>query len=130
MNSIWTNEINSILGVGFPMDNIGTNNWALIREDAIEAVDKLGDIGVAILGGDVLRIDGENISYSYDNWLCNRDDDESDLGFRNKSIAITKKYIADYKKSESCFLFAIVPNAPPSMCVSKSADSDWLERNT
>jgi hypothetical protein len=130
MNSIWTHEINSILSVGYPMNGIGTNNWALAREDAINAIEKLGDIGVAILGGDVLCIEGENIRYSYDNWLCNRDDDESDFDFKNKSIAISKNHITNYKKSESGFLFAIVPKAPPSMLVNKDPGSDWLDRNT
>jgi hypothetical protein len=105
------------------MDSIGTNNWALFREDAIDALKKFDDLGVAILGGDVLCIENGQIRYNYDNWLCNRDIDESNFDFKVKSITISKKYIANYKKAESHYLFAIIPDAPPSMRVNKDVGS-------
>ena len=40
MNIIWSDKIDNILKVGFPLNSIGINNWALSKKDALNALSK------------------------------------------------------------------------------------------
>jgi len=43
-------------------------NWALNKEQALIAIDRLRDAGIAVLGGDVLAGPEEKYRPTYDNW--------------------------------------------------------------
>ncbi|MDD5276208.1 MAG: Imm40 family immunity protein [Methylovulum sp.] len=109
MKIFWSSEIDPILSVGRSLEDVGVRNWALRREDALVALTKLAEIGVAVLGGDVYSVSGGGVESNYDNWYCNRGKPESDSAFVERSIAAAMNYIANYRAEEEAVLFAIVP---------------------
>ena len=110
MGKFWSCEVDSILGVGRSLEDIGVRNWALNQEDSLTALIKLTEIGIAVLGGDVYSVNGEFVESNYDNWYCNRDEHESDLAFVERSIIVARSYITNYKTQKESVLFAIVPD--------------------
>ena len=111
MEMIWSSEVDSVLAVGRSLEDVGIRNWALNRGDALAALSKLAEIGIAVLGGDVYSVNGRIVESNYDNWYCNRNEFESDLDFVERSIAAAKNYIANYQAPEGAVLFALVPSA-------------------
>ena len=105
---IWSPNIDSILSVGNSLKGIGVNNWALDKDIALNVLEKLGEIGIAIAGGDVYMKTTDGFDLSYDNWYCNRDSKESYSDFMKRSIAEAKSYINSYQ-SQNKVAFAIVP---------------------
>ena len=110
MEYIWSEEIDSILSVGRSLTNIGVRNWALGRQAALIGLEQLSAIGVAVLGGDVYAVSGENVESNYDNWYCNRNSGEADADFVERSITKARNYITDYQAATGNVLFAIVPS--------------------
>lgn len=53
MSTTWSKEIDEVLSTGSPLHDSGVNNWALSRDRALAALDRLEASGVAVLGGDV-----------------------------------------------------------------------------
>ena len=84
-------------------------NWALERNVALAALEKLAAMGVAVLGGDVYKISGSDIKSTYDSWSCNRDDGEFEGDFVERSIAKAKSYVSSYQAGAEDVFFAIVP---------------------
>ncbi|KRP51148.1 Imm40 family immunity protein [Pseudomonas trivialis] len=107
MNIIWSEQIDPILSKGIPLDNLGVRNWALGREDALNAICELEAFGIAILGGDVYKLVGEKAEQTYDSWYCDQGPDESDYIFSKRSSDKAKSYIFSYLMPKG--LFAIVP---------------------
>ena len=109
MKYFWSNEVDSILSVGRSLEDAGICNWALNREDALVALAKLLEIGVAVLGGDVYLVKGAFVDSNYDNWYCDQSERESDSAFVERSITMARSYIVNYRALECSVLFAIVP---------------------
>jgi hypothetical protein len=109
MENIWSSEIDSILRVGHSLESVGVRNWALEREAALNALEQLCVLGVAVFGGDVYVANSSGVESNYDNWYCNRDVGETDVDFVVRSVAKARNYIANYR-AEGRVLFAIVPN--------------------
>jgi hypothetical protein len=110
MKIFWSEKIDEILKSSHPLMGIGVNNWALTRHEALIAIDKLMTLGVPILGGDVFEQTNDVLRHNYDNWYCNKLDNESIKDFIIKSHEKAKEYIESYhsNKPESIF-FVIVP---------------------
>ena len=109
MEKFWSSEVDPILGVGRSLKDIGVRNWVLSREDALAALAKLAEIGIAVLGGDVYSVNGRFVESNCDNWYCNRDELESDSAYVERSIAAARSYIVNYRAPEGAVFFAIVP---------------------
>ncbi|WP_368566253.1 Imm40 family immunity protein [Pseudoxanthomonas sp. UTMC 1351] len=109
MEIIWSTEVDGILAVGRSLVDIGVRNWALERRDALEALDKLSDLDIAVLGGDVYLKAGSSLTLSYDNWYCNCRDAEPQREFVVRSIAAARSYISRYKSESATPFFALVP---------------------
>ena len=103
--------INDILKIGVSLESIGVKNWALSKEDAINALNRFYELKIPILGGDVCENFNGVIQYNYDNWYCDRQPNESQLDFVNRSIATARDYINNYHSEniEKIF-FALVPD--------------------
>ena len=82
---------------GVSLESIGVKNWAFSKEDAIVVLDKYLELQIPILGGDVCVRSNEVIQYNYDNWHCDKVPDESNIDFVNRSIAVARNYISNYK---------------------------------
>ena len=107
MNFFFSPEIDEILSVGVSLKNLGINNWALSRNDALEALSKLKSSGIAVLGGDVFVFSNGIIDQNYDNWYCERNPMESNTDFIASSIEKTRHYIEKYLDQNA--LFSLIP---------------------
>ena len=95
----------------FSLEEIGIDNCAFPYEQAIMLVDMLRQSCVPILGGDVyLRLES-SIEISYDNWYCDKKEDEQDSVFVNRSCDVAETFIKEYKRKnaikEPLFAFVI-----------------------
>lgn len=85
---------------GRPLQEIGVNEIALQRPDALKAIEALQDTQVAILGGDVLRVLNGRPAYTGDNWYSEQGGNESLTGFLKRSWEIAEQYIRSYPDPE------------------------------
>ena len=95
----------------FSLEEIGIDNYAFPYQQAILLVDVLRQSNVSILGGDVYLKRGSSIDISYDNWYCDKKEDEQDSVFVNRSCDVAKTFIKEYKRKnivkEPLFAFVI-----------------------
>lgn len=112
MRRVWSEEVDSILGVGRSLESVGVRNWALERDAALSALERLSDLGVGVLGGDVYVDDGGRFSSNYDNWHCSKELGEPDADFVFRSVCKAKNYIVRYQLGGA--LFAFVPDTATS----------------
>lgn len=96
MNIIRSKNIDEILKVGKWLGESGINNWALTKSQALEALDKLLNLNIAVLGGDVYETRGDYIQPNYDNWYSDRQPGESKEDYLNRSIEESRTYIERY----------------------------------
>jgi hypothetical protein len=68
-------------------------------------LEELRSLGVAILGGDVYIESGGAFESAYDNWYCNKLDDESVQDFVARSGRDAEKYIQGYRTAGAFFVF-------------------------
>lgn len=112
MDTIWSKESDAILKVGRSLEDVGVCNWALTKEEALMALDRLETEGIAILGGDVYEMQRESLQSNYDNWYCDREENESKSAFVSRSIAKAREYIINYNLNrDKEYFFAIVPES-------------------
>lgn len=110
MKTFWSEKIDEILKTDFPLSEIGVNNWALTKDEALIALGKLMEIEIPILGGDVCELNNGIIKYNYDNWYCNRIENESEMEFVIRSHDKAVEYITNYSSSNSNNIYyTIVP---------------------
>jgi hypothetical protein len=110
MENVWSSGVDPILSVGRSLEDVGVRNWALSREDALAALTKLTEIGIAVLGGDVYSVNGKFVESNYDNWYCNCNELESNSDFVERSIGVARNYIVNYHAPDGAVLFAMVPD--------------------
>ncbi len=104
----WSENIESILSIGICLKNVGVNNWALNKKQALYAVEELKKNGVPILGGDVYEKQYCKFIQNYDNWFCDKKEYEKDEDFLSRSIQIAFNYINSYNANDKTY-FVIVP---------------------
>ena len=93
MKTIWSNKIDEILKVGISLNDIGVNNWALTKSQALEVLNQFLLHQIPVLGGDVIENLGGEIQQKYDNWYCDKRSGESRIDFVKRSIEKAKSYI-------------------------------------
>jgi hypothetical protein len=89
-------KVNVILSRGVSLTGIGVNNWVLTKSQAMQALCELEALGVPVLGGDVYELSDDGFSANYDNWYCDKRDDEEMKKFVMRSISSARQYIKDY----------------------------------
>lgn len=110
VEAIWSNNIDDILCVGVSLEAIDVRNWAIPQSIALETLHSLEATGVAILGGDVLELIGDEFCHRYDNWYSETLDDEPIQFFATRSIEIARQYIINYKSAVGLNVyFSFVP---------------------
>jgi len=97
------------------LDEIGVNEVAWKRDDALEVLKALSEQKCVILGGDVLVIKETGIEYTYDNWFSDKKvkplNDWSEKV--RVSAEIARKYINKYHEGKRSICYTID-------CVTKS----------
>lgn len=110
MAKIWSNKIAKILDIGTPLPNTEQNNWALTKQQALQAIDQLNSLKVPIFGGDVLELRNGVFQPTYDNWYCDPLPQETEISFLNRSITVAKDYIISYTLADAeKIFFVLVP---------------------
>ena len=93
---VLSEKVKSVLSCGLALHKIGICNWALTHEQALLAFDTLRNGNAAVLGGDVYEaIDGE-AEPNYDNWFCDRKDDEKLNDYVERSIKHAHSFVTKY----------------------------------
>lgn len=111
VTTVWSKAVDQILGVGRSLEDVGVRNWALTRAQALDALIRLDTAQIAILGGDVYELRDGILRPRYDNWHCDRKQNESGTAFATRSVAAARSYIADYRpEKETEVFFVIVPD--------------------
>lgn len=106
---VWSEHIDSILGVGEYLEMLGVRNWALDQAGALDAVEKLSCQGIAVAGGDVYRRENGRLESTYDDWYCNRNDGEQMDEYVERSTSLARNYISAYPNSDGGAFFSLVP---------------------
>ena len=74
------------------LSEMGVNNFALLKDDALELIKKFGKNNILLYGGDfIMRKDGK-INYSYTNWSTDGKDIVYNLKYAKNFI---EKYATD-----------------------------------
>ena len=86
----------------------------LNKQDALKALNLYQELGISILGGDVLCIKNDgSIEYTSDSWHVDILENESRSQFLKRSVSESYSYISKYAPSslsENSILFDIVPD--------------------
>ncbi|MCS1350905.1 Imm40 family immunity protein [Mechercharimyces sp. CAU 1602] len=91
------------------LDSVGVHNYVWGKDDALKVMDYLTKIGFAILGGDVYRLENDGFRVTYDNWYCNKDDNETWDEYVLKSKKIAIGYIEKYSEKHGLsYYYALV----------------------
>jgi hypothetical protein len=104
----WSPAVDAILSAGERLTALGSWNWALSKAAALSAVRRIGDLEIAILGGDVYRREGSELVFDYGGWAVDVQADEDRNAFIARSLVEAVTYISAYPSEHA--LFAIVPN--------------------
>ena len=90
----------------YSLEQLGINDYAFPKESAIEIINFLKDEFHPIFGGDVFKLDGDNISFAYAFWSCEPEEDESPNKYLNRSYEAAIKYIQERNEDKN-FIFSI-----------------------
>lgn len=93
---------------GISLQEIGIDDVALNREDAICAIDLLRTSAIPILGGDVYIKNAGRIDLTYANWHSDPRANETRDQFAERSCLEARRYISDYPSSEAMPVFLLV----------------------
>jgi hypothetical protein len=92
----WSKNIEKIICCGVSLENSGINNWALTKQQALNALDYFAGQNMFVLGGDVCCIKNEKPELNYDSWHCERNTSETSEDYSRRSILTARNYIENY----------------------------------
>ena len=111
MEIVWSDSVDSILKIGKSLNEVGIDNWALSKIQALKVLDQFLESKISVLGGDVYENINGAIQSNYDSWCCEPLSNESKTDFINRSIKKARNYIEEYKTADSKNIFFVfVPN--------------------
>lgn len=86
---------------GNSLEFAGISGFGLERHFALELINLLRERNIAILGGDVYRIESNRIEPTYDNWYLDKEVGVDDSWYIQKSLAKAELFIRDYNDPEN-----------------------------
>lgn len=90
-----------------PLLGVGEIAWG--RPDVLDVINTVCLAGLRVLGGDVLRRRGLEISYTGDNWHSEPEDGESLGSFSARSCDRARQYItSNGRREDESLLFVLV----------------------
>jgi hypothetical protein len=81
---------------GVSLESLGLRERALLRDDALQAVDLAESAGAVILGGDVWVDKMGRLEPDYANWHTDQREEEAATAFAARSCKESRAYIAAY----------------------------------
>jgi hypothetical protein len=95
---------------GKPLSEInpGSDEIALMVNDALQALELLRDSQTAVLGGDILSEENNELIYAYQlwgeeyqylNWYCDKNDNESKADYLQRSYILAREGITNANKT-------------------------------
>lgn len=114
LETVWRKDIDSILSVGRWLGDIGVRNWLLSRDEALSAIDRLSELGVGLLGGDLYGGAIAPMTVSREGWQCDPVSGESPDEFAIRSAKESRAYILRYAETLANVGFALVPKLEAS----------------
>ena len=97
---------------GVVLDSLGLRDRALVRGDALQAIDLLEAAGIPVLGGDVYIAKQGKIESAYANWYTDQREGETISRFAARSFAESRSYISKFPDpTDGMALFALVIGA-------------------
>jgi hypothetical protein len=110
-NIIWSEEIDTVFKEkGIALFDMNDNNWVFTKRNALKIINKLKEMQIPVLGGNIFIKQKDIIQSANDNWYCEIRDTPVGETFLNFSIKKSRKYISKYRnKLKGKVLFAIVP---------------------
>ena len=97
---------------GVSLGQLGLEEVALRREDALRAIRVLQESSVPILGGDVYFEQQGGVESAYASWYVDKQDNESRKTFADRSCLKAKNYVVEFPKSlDKQPLFVLVPSS-------------------
>ena len=97
----FSEAVESVLSQGTDLEEFGSANWGLRRADALEAISRLRELKVPVLGGDVWEIKDAKPFLTYDSWFYQRQAGEPFESFLEGSIERARRYIQEYGSPKS-----------------------------
>ena len=120
----WATYFNYIKEKGKPLCeiNIGSNEYALEVDDALQAIELLKESQIPVLGGDILTNESGSLIYAYQfwgsqyhslNWYCEKGEGETKENFCKRSYYIAKEAIDNAnntakKLGQRCYVTLVV----------------------
>ena len=104
----WSKKVESIISKGISLHNSGVSNWALTKDQALAALDQFEAKKISVLGGDVYELNDGEPEPNYDNWYCDREQNEPIDKFITRSANEARAYIVSYSspnKKQELFVF-------------------------
>lgn len=98
----------SLLVRAHPLSSLGLHELAWLRDDALQLIEVARRERMAILGGDVYSHCQEGYSPMYDNWYCDRREEEAVSDFCARSCVRAKEYVQNYDGRSFTILFVLV----------------------
>ena len=89
------------------LTEIGLNELAWSREDALLILELFSEHSTVVLGGDVLKLRGSKYHFTYDNWHFDPIPIDPPAQNSKNSIQVASTYIEKYR--EGPFVFVLVP---------------------
>lgn len=86
---------------------LGVNGFAYSKTEALIIAEEYYHSNMAILGGDVYKLENGKIKLTYDSWYCDRNSTETISEYVNRSYQIARDYISRYQ-SNTNILFGFV----------------------
>jgi hypothetical protein len=87
-----------IKSIGLPRTEADEGELALTKVEALKALRLLSDTNVAVLGGDVYKLESDGyFRPTYDNWCCNKED-MSASEFAKLSHEKSLQYLENYNE--------------------------------
>jgi hypothetical protein len=104
----WSEKVELIISCGIPLHGAGVSNWALSKEQALDALNKFEAQRISVLGGDVYKLINGEPESNYDSWYCERESNEPFEDFVSRSIKKARTYIINYNspnQQQELFVF-------------------------
>ena len=101
-------EIDSFIAeAGVSLEPAGVTNYAFTKSKAMEFLGLLRTKKVAVLGGDVYLPGNNCMRLTYDNWHTNKQSDEGDDSYIQRSIIVSMNFVEKYQDTSAHFAFTL-----------------------